>query len=64
MHRQQTIKPTISFGKKKGIPDDNTAKDDITDTVTGEANDAEPENLVDEAAISKMVGDAEIDSSN
>ena len=48
-----------SFGKKKGIPDDSTAKDDIIDTVTGEANDAEPDDLVDEAAIAKMVRDAE-----
>ena len=48
-----------SFGKKKGIPDDNTAKDEVKDVDTGEANDAEPDDLVDEAAIAKMVRDAE-----
>ena len=47
-----------SFGKKKGIPDDSTAKEDVID-ITGEANDAEPDDLVDEAAIAKMVRDAE-----
>ena len=47
-----------SFGKKKGIPDDSTAKEDVID-ITGEANGAEPDDLVDEAAIAKMVRDAE-----
>lgn len=46
---------TISFGKKKGLdPNDDTVKEEVIDVETGEANDAEPDDLVDHTAIAKM----------